>query len=203
MQKTVTDRTFPHPKFMLKTSGWCLKVRPLGAVRVRWSWGLRPRIGISILVRGEGPELTCSLPQEDTVRRQLPASQAEFPPEPDCAGSLIPHPQPPDLREGSVCCLTPRWRRSVFQLEVRQKFKQLYKYTNYTNIWIKMFTKTLFVRKNFFNFNIYQKRNYQINHGAFIIWDSEQLWERIGEIHMNMEIYPHDTVLNGIKQVAK
>ena len=90
------------------------------------------------------------------------------------------------------------------QLEVRQIFKQLYKYTNYTNIWIKMFTRTLFViKKIFFNFNIYQKRNYQMNHAAFIIWDSEQLWERIGEIHMNMEIYPHDTVLNEIKQVAK
>ena len=103
----------------------------------------------------------------------------------------------------NVCCLTPSQRCFVFQLEVRQKFKQLYKYTNYTNIWVKMFTKTLFVRKIFLNFNIYQKRNYQINHGAFIIWDSEQLWERIGEIHMNMEIYPHDTVLNEIKQVAK
>ena len=39
-----------------------------------------------------------------------------------------------------------------------------------------MFTKKLFViKKKNFNFNIYQKRNYQINHAAFIIRDSEQL----------------------------
>ena len=67
-----------------------------------------------------------------------------------------------------------------------------------------MFTKKLFViKKKNFNFNIYQKRNYQINHAAFIIRDSEQLWERIGEIYMKREIDPHDTVLNEIKQVAK
>ena len=66
-------------------------------VRVSEVRRLRPRIGISVLVRGEGPELTCSLPHEDIMRRQLSASQEEFPPELDYSGTLIPHSQPPEL----------------------------------------------------------------------------------------------------------
>lgn len=49
---------------------------------------LRPHSGISVLTRGERPELTRSLPHDDMARRQPSANQEEFPPEPDHAGPL-------------------------------------------------------------------------------------------------------------------